>query len=193
MPVTAASGASTSAMTEKSDAGYKGKDTSIVATYSRLLKRNPLLVNGTQSATIAALGVLASQVLSGVATFNFTEVVVMMLINFAYNTPILLWFYGNLSKSKANIFVKLFIDQVVFSPVFTAGLISLRLLLLGTELKLIPTIVKAVVPTAVASSWFFWLPCRGLIMLYVPVAMQLLVGNLLAFIWNIILATILSS
>eukprot|EP00601_Ochromonadales_sp_CCMP2298_P008557 CAMPEP_0173203970 /NCGR_PEP_ID=MMETSP1141-20130122/19826_1 /TAXON_ID=483371 /ORGANISM="non described non described, Strain CCMP2298" /LENGTH=175 /DNA_ID=CAMNT_0014129509 /DNA_START=6 /DNA_END=530 /DNA_ORIENTATION=- len=169
--------------TEKSDAGYKGKDTSIVANYNALINRYPLLVNGTQSACISALGVLASQVLSGVAEFNFSEVAVMMLINFIYNTPILLWFYGNLSKSKESILVKLFIDQVVFSPVFTTGLISLRLLLLGTEMARIPSIVTAVVPTAVASSWFFWLPCRGLIMLYVPVALHLLAGNLLAFVW----------
>jgi hypothetical protein len=87
----------------------------------------------------------------------------------------------------------LFVDQALFSPFFTAGIVSLRLLLLGTDLRAIPGIVLDVVPMAMGPSWMFWVPSKAIIFLYVPPMYQLLAGNAFAFVWTIIFAMILAA
>ncbi len=163
------------------------------AGYNHLLARYPLLINGVQAAVIAGLGVLASQVIVGLKAFDWAEVRAMMLINFAFNTPILLAFANFNAQMKASALEKLALDQLIFSPVFTVGIISLRLYLLGTNLGEIPGVVMAILPRAMKSSWMFWLPTRFLIMTYIPLNLQLLASNLGGFVWNIIFAMLISS
>jgi hypothetical protein len=169
------------------------KKKSFSAQYSELLVKYPLLVNAVQGAIIAGLGVLASQVLSGMENFDYTEVWIMMLINFAYHPPVLMWFNSILRKSNMKIIPLLIADQAFFSPFFTAGIVSIRLLLLGTELRAIPGIVLDVVPKAMGPSWLFWVPSKAIIFLYVPPMYQLLAGNAFAFVWTIIFAMILQA
>jgi protein Mpv17 len=171
----------------------EGKKKSFSAQYRDLLLKYPLLVNAVQGAIIAALGVIASQILSGMKQFDFSEVWIMMLINFAYHPPVLMWFNSVLQKSNMKIIPLLFVDQALFSPVFTAGIVSLRLLLLGTDLRAIPAIVMDVVPKAMGPSWMFWVPSKAIIFLYVPPMYQLLAGNAFAFVWTIIFAMILQA
>lgn len=169
----------------------KKKENSAFVQYKNLLVRYPLLINGIQAAIIAGLSVIVSQFIAGVPVFNFVEVRTMMFINFAYHTPILLQWGGFLSRSSFNFPTKLFIDQVLFSPCFTAGIIGLRLYLFGTDVKEIPALLIATVPGAMMSSWLFWVPAKAFILLSVPVMYQFLVNNAFAFVWNIIFSAIL--
>jgi len=169
------------------------KKNTLFTQYKNLLTRYPLIINGIQAAVIAGLGVILSQVISGAKVFDFREVRVMMAINFAYHTPILIWFGKLLSNSKLSLLAKVIVDQLFFSPVFTAGIISVRLLLLGTDINSIPSLVISIVPGAMFYSWMFWVPAKAFILGYVPVMYQFLVNNALGLIWNIIFAAILSN
>lgn len=169
----------------------KKKDNSALAQYKNLLVRYPLLVNGLQAAVIAGLSVLVSQIIAGVPVFDWIEVRVMMLINFAYHTPILLQWGGFLSRSNMSFPTKLIIDQALFSPFFTAGIIGWRLYLLGTDMNEIPGLLIATVPGAMMSSWLFWVPAKAVILMFVPAMYQFLANSGFAFVWNIIFAAIL--
>eukprot|EP01031_Cornospumella_fuschlensis_P029547 gene29547-35664_t len=160
--------------------------------YNQALVKYPFLINALQSAIIASLGVLVSQQIKGAKNVDWTEVRAMAIINFAFMTPVLLTFISFLNNLRANNFIKLAIDQLIFSPPFTASIIGLRLFLLGTNAGQIPRIVFAVLPKAVVTSMMFWLPTRYLIMSYVPPQLQLLMGSLGGFVWNVIFSMILS-
>ena len=168
------------------------KKNSFGAQYNDLLVKYPVVINGIQAALIAAVGVLISQTIAGLKEFDFKEVYIMMFINFTYMTPLLIWFNSLLMKSNLKIFPLLFVDQGLFAPVFTSGIIGLRLFLLGSNPSSIPPTLWAVVPNAMISSWMFWVPVKALIFLYVPPIYQILVGNAFSLVWNVIFAMILS-
>lgn len=170
----------------KANKDIDSKKNSFFAVYKDLLIRYPFLVNATQGAIFALIAGLISQWLLNVPSFDWNEIYVMMLIGFAFNTPVLIWWSGVLQKLKLSIYLNLILDQLAFSPVFTASIISLRHYLKSGDISSIPTIVLEVVPKAQSSSWLFWIPVRFLILLYVPPIYQLLAGNLGALVWNII-------
>jgi hypothetical protein len=162
------------------------KDKSLFAAYKNLLLRYPFLVNAVQAAIFALIAGLISQWLLNVPTIDWIEIYVMMLISFAFNTPVLLWWSAVLQKLNLSVFASLLLDQLAFSPVFTASIISLRHILKTGDTSSIPTIILEVVPKAQSTSWLFWFPVRFIILLYVPPIYQLLAGNLGALVWNII-------
>ncbi len=169
------------------------KDKSLFATYNTLLIRFPLLINGVQAAILAGLGVVISQLVTGDLEYDWLEIRTMMVISLVFSTPILLWFFKQLERMQSGIIVKLLVDQLLFSPPFTAGIVALRLFLVGTPLSDIPQLVLTVVPKAMMSSWMFWFPQRFLTLKYVPPAYQLLCGNVCALAWNVIFTMILTA
>lgn len=174
------------------NAPEQGKKKSVGALYNDLLVQYPLLTNGIQSAIIAGLAVITSQYLADATKFDLGEVNIMMLINFAYMTPLLIWFNGILQRANLKMIPMLVADQLLFSPLLTAGIVACRLLLLGVDIHRVPGMVWDVVPKAMISSWMFWVPAKALIFAYVPPVYQLLAGSALSFIWTIIFAMILS-
>ncbi len=87
----------------------------------------------------------------------------------------------------------LFFDQVIFSPLFTAGLIALRMYLKqGGDFDTIRHEVLTVVPNAMLSSWAFWIPIRFLILKFIPSIFQQLFGSLASLMWNILFSMILN-
>lgn len=169
------------------------KKSSLFAQYNSLLIRYPFLVNGIQSAILGGIGVIISEIISGHLQIDWLEVRTMMIINLVFNTPILLWFSKQLERMNHGILTKLFIDQLLFSPLFTAGIIGLRLYLVGEDINDIPNQVMATVPVAMKSSWLFWFPQRYLTLKYVPSSYQLLSGSLCGLVWNVIFTMILSA
>ena len=179
-------------MKKKDDGDNDDKKQSLYAIYNDLLIAYPLLVNGTQSSIITGLGVMSSQIITGVKQFDYVEAKIMMLITFIFITPILLIFFKHLNKlSIGNIF-KLIIDQFVFSPVFTFSILSLRLYLLGENIHDIPTQVLKILPSVMWTAWMYWIPVRFITLTYVPPMLQLVVNSGFGFIWNIIFAIVLS-
>jgi hypothetical protein len=171
--------------------GSISKKRSWLAAYNSALSRYPLAVNGFQGALIAGLGVITAQMISSGVLINWREVGVMMTINFFYHTPLLFWFQNTLTKYNFPFLVKLAIDQFLFSPLFTCGIVAFRLVLLGNPVYTIPQTVLQTVPSAMAYSWMFWIPVRSFILLFIPSMYQLLTASGFNFIWNILLAFVL--
>lgn len=171
------------------------KKEGILAAYQSMMHRYPLPMNAIQSSCIAGLGVCLSQLISHGAVIDTHEVRVMMIINVIYHTPILYTFY-NFILTKFEHFgmlITLFVDQCIFSPLFTAGVIALRMYLKeGGSFDMISNEVITVVPNAMLSSWSFWIPIRFLIIKFIPKIFQQVSGSLAALIWNIIFSMILN-
>jgi hypothetical protein len=94
---------------------------------------------------------------------------------------------------KANNFVKLCIDQFVFSPFFNSAIVGLRLFLLGTDINEIPSLVISTVPKTMLYAWLFWIPIRYLTLKHCPPAYQLITGSLFSIVWNVIFSFVLKS
>jgi hypothetical protein len=117
----------------------------------------------------------------------------MAIISVTYITPVLLLFYKYLEKVKVGGNLgKLFVDQFIFSPIFTSTIIFFRLLLLkpSSPWILLEDTIK-IAPTAVKSAWLFWIPARFFTINFVPPMYQLIFGNIFSYAWNIIFSLLL--
>ena len=164
------------------------------STYQRLMIEYPYLANATQSAVISSASVLVSQYLAGNSQIDWSEVRTVAFIGAAGITPVLLIFYSRLHKMQLGVLGKLLLDQLIFSPIFTMTIITLRLIVM----QRVPfsdyySTLAAVVPKAVLSSWTFWVPARGFTLLIVPVHLHLITGSMFSFMWNIILSMLLNA
>ena len=142
----------------------------------------------------------------------------MGAINFFYMTPVILFFSGFLAnvnkmlgaetKDKEGkpkglnknqlLWLNVFIDQVLFSPFFTAGIIALRHYgYFGFKdwnyfsSSVIP-LLREVLPSAMLYAWCFWIPVKFFMFSSVPPIYQLLVANLFAFVWNMIFTLVVA-
>jgi len=169
------------------------KKKTVFAAYKEQLIRYPIAINAVQSALIALIAGIVSQSLRNVKVYDYQEIWVMMLIGAAHNTPILLWFSRLMQSSKVSLLTNLLIDQLIFSPLFTASIISMRHFLKGGDLADIPMVVWTIVPAAQTTSWLYWFPVRFLILRYVPVIYHLLAANIGSLLWNIIFSFLINS
>lgn len=176
----------------ESDKAEEIKPPSLIDSYNAAVAKNPLLINALQAAILGGLGTFISELIKGGA-IDKKEVFIMMVINAVFMTPVLLWFFGVLERMKGGVIAKLLVDQLIFSPVFTAAIISVRLFLLGNKIDDIVPIVIEVVPKAMMSSWLFWFPQRYLTLSYLPPQHHLLCGNVCALVWNVIFSMILTA
>ena len=173
------------------DVDVEGKKKS---TYQTLMIKYPFFVNATQSAIISSSSVIVSQLLAGNSKIDWSEVRTVALIGSFWITPVLLVFYSKLHRLQLGVLGKLALDQLIFSPIFTLTIISLRLVVLGrVPYNDFTSVLGQTVPKAVLSSWTFWVPARGFTLLIVPVHLHLLAGNVFSFIWNIILSMLLNA
>ena len=148
--------------------------------------------NAVQTSLINATGTLLSQGivknLSGkTIEFDFAEVFVMIMISFFYMTPILMIFFSKLNSMKGGVVAKLVVDQFVFSPFFTTGIIALRLIFYTkADISTVPALLYTIVPKAMQSAWLFWVPARFIVISYISEDKHMLVSNVLSLFWNII-------
>ena len=164
------------------------------SSYQTLLMKYPFYVNSTQSAIISSSSVVVSQLLAGNSKIDWSEVRTVAFIGAFWITPVLLIFYSKLHRLPLGVMGKLALDQLIFSPLFTVTIISLRLIVLGrVPYADFTSVLGQTVPKAVLSSWTFWVPARGFTLLIVPAHLHLLAGNIFSFIWNIILSMLLNA
>ena len=116
----------------------------------------------------------------------------MAIIAAFWTTPILLIYYGKLTKLPIGTLGKLIIDQLIFSPIFTTSVVGLRIILMGrTPYHKVPEILFQLVPSAVLSSWSFWMPARAFSLMFIPVHMHIVSVSALSFIWNMIFSMLM--
>jgi hypothetical protein len=148
------------------------------------------------------------------------EINIMGFINFFYITPLVygftcyflvylekinyfslpnVLFHHQLTKNE-DVAIKLFLDQLIFSPPLTAGILVLRYYCYYVNAfdrdflihTMIPQFLKDQLPKTMIYSWCFWIPMKYLIYHYVPMVYQVLAGSVGAFVWNIIFTLIMN-
>lgn len=180
----------------------------LLGKYQNLLIQHPFLTNAITAVVISNASVITSQYFSyyqdkklNEFIIDWYQVITMAIINFFYVTPVLSFFYSKiLVKIPGGTIPKVVFDQFFFSPIFNSCFVGIRLFILiqlGVEkyhtiAELIQR-VKEVSPTAITSSWKFWIPQRAFSLKFIPPHLQLIFGNICSFFWNIIFSIILNS
>ena len=166
------------------------------------MARYPLLMNEVQSGIITASAVACSNVVTG-ENIDHIEVLIMTIVTLTFITPILLRYFDWLGSLKLPVLHGLVLDQLIFSPIFTTGIITYREfvhdIMFGGPLDLstlmnadnvMQRIVKVaqIVPSIMIKSWGYWVPLRLLILKFVPPMYHVVIGSAFSFIWQIIMA-----
>lgn len=180
-----------SATKKKEGSGAKG----LFARYNTLMVQNRLLMNELQSALITSSAVACSNVIAG--DDNHLEVIVMTIVTLTFITPTLLSYYGWLGKQGYTLVTSIVVDQLLFSPVFTTGIIMWRGVVSSVlsnraldlvKITALPGDVLPIIPDIMYRSWLYWIPIRLLILKFVPPMYHVLVGSACSFVWQIIMA-----
>ena len=134
---------------------------------------------------------------------DYTEIRVAVTVNVVLITPLLLFFFSQvlsrITSDSGGLILKLFIDQLLFSPVLTFLIIALRfsltysaeeyggdpLRMSNAVLTMLPGVLK-MLPGVMTTSWAFWVPARILMLNYCPTRYMLLTTSIASFMWNII-------
>ena len=128
------------------------KKASVFSKYQILMIKHPLFMNAIQSAMITSCSVLVSQVMNAggwPSTIDWHEVLVGASVAAIWITPVLLIWFDICSKMPFNAVTKLALDQLCFSPFFTASIVSLRTLILGkVTYAEMPALLLRVIPKA---------------------------------------------
>jgi len=176
---------------EKNASSSFNTSTSLLKRYQSLMEgQEKLAGNVVQSALFMALSIITSALLDG-KPIDWDAVKTMTIISVVFITPVLFFFLSYLNDKETlkahGDFSRLYIDQFVFSPLFNTGIQVLRLLIEGkTPLADIPSSLVALMPSIWLAGWAFWIPTRLLVIKLVPSSYHMLVGNLCAYVWNII-------
>ncbi|KAL1810684.1 hypothetical protein ACET3Z_020749 [Daucus carota] len=80
-------------------------------------------------------------------------------------------------------FLRLVIDQLIFTPAFVGLFLSALLTLEGRPSLVLPKLQQEWFPTVIAN-WKLWIPFQFLNFLFVQQQFQVLAANSLALIWN---------
>jgi len=127
-----------------------------------------------------------------------------MVVTSTFIIPILSKFFAYLEKARFGSFLKLAIDQLLFSPLFTIGIIGYQLFLskalesyiksgiIHVSYEQIASEVFVIFPTAMTSSWAFWIPQRIISLSFIPPIYQVLFASACSYVWNVIFSLILS-
>ncbi|KAJ1457611.1 hypothetical protein M885DRAFT_514622 [Pelagophyceae sp. CCMP2097] len=166
------------------------------AAYNSLLARYPTGMNSLQGAVIQAISVLVSNAVAGEGA-DWHGVRTMTIVSTTFITPMLMHFYGFLGKSRLSMAPKMAVDQLLFSPCFTFGIITYRAVVSAALTNGAPpsfgeiwgqvVAMAGILPGIMVKSWAFWVPLRFLILNFVPPMLHIVVGSALALIWNVIL------
>jgi hypothetical protein len=135
---------------EEEDEIYK--KATIFSKYQILMIKHPLFMNAIQSAMITSCSVLVSQIMHAggwPSTVDWHEVLMGACVAAIWITPVLLIWFDTCSKMPFNSMAKLAIDQLCFSPFFTATIVSLRTLLSGKmPYEKMPAYLMLLIPKA---------------------------------------------
>jgi hypothetical protein len=176
------------------------KTNEFVKSYQKMLVEHKFAMNVLQGGIITSLGVAASSYLAkGVIDFN--EIKTMATLSSIYIVPTLTLFYGEfLDKLKISRIDKLVVDQLLWSPMFTTSILTLRIIIRccfeGTTADLsidkLFAEVLSVAPNAIVAAWGFWIPIRFLTLTFAPSHLHVLFGSVGNFFWTIVLTSLLS-
>ncbi|KAM0949440.1 hypothetical protein DsansV1_C05g0052501 [Dioscorea sansibarensis] len=178
-----------------SSGGDEGGDdvSSVFQWYSMALDKHPVLTKSITSAFLTLIGDLICQLLiEQVPKLDLKRTLIFTILGFGLVGPTLHFWYLSLSNLvKANgasgAFLRLLLDQFLFSPIFIGVFLSLVVALEGRPSQVVPKL-KQEWPSSVVANWQLWIPFQFLNFRFVPQQFQVLVANFVALAWNVILS-----
>ena len=183
------------------DEGQKSTEKKVMFSYNTLMTRYPMLMNEAQSGIISASAVACSNIISAEEVDHW-EISVMVIVTLTFITPIITSYYSRLGKMNLPLLQSIVLDQLIFSPVFTTGIIMYRAIVLDVlSGSILPSglldvgdigrragQVIPIIPSIMMKSWGYWIPIRLLILKFVPPMYHVVIGSACSFVWQIIMA-----
>ncbi|CAL9091033.1 unnamed protein product [Musa hybrid cultivar] len=170
-----------------------GNDRFFLSWYLMALDKYPVITKAITSALLTLIGDLICQLLvDQVTKLDLRRTFVFTFLGLVLVGPTLHFWYLYLSKlvtfpGASGAFLRLILDQFVFSPIFIGVFLSSVIALEGR-----PSQIKQKLQqewfSAVLANWQLWIPFQFLNFRFVPQKFQVLAANFVALAWNVILS-----
>eukprot|EP00934_Nitzschia_sp_Nitz4_P005352 Nitzschia sp. Nitz4//scaffold91_size79674//33678//34502//NITZ4_005366-RA/size79674-processed-gene-0.107-mRNA-1//-1//CDS//3329560097//5342//frame0 len=182
----------------------------IFAWYSRQLERRPLLTKAVTSGVLAGVGDIVCQYLSYShtithhadttatltdsfwASIDWSRTAKFLGMGAFWVAPITHVWYHALSvrilpgsRTRSKVLQRLFVDQLIFAPLFVPTFLGGLWWLEGYSNAVILEKLWEATPSAVQANWTLWIPAQLVNFGWVPLRYQVLFGNVVALLWNV--------
>lgn len=168
-------------------------NSSFLSWYLMALDKYPVATKAITSAFLTLVGDLICQfVIDQVAKLDLKRTFVFTFLGLVLVGPTLHFWYLSLSKlvtmsGAPGAFLRLLLDQFVFSPIFIGVFLSSLVTLEGRPSQVVPKLQQEWF-SSVLANWQLWIPFQFLNFLFVPQKLQVLAANVVALVWNVILS-----
>ncbi|ONK77997.1 uncharacterized protein A4U43_C02F13130 [Asparagus officinalis] len=166
---------------------------SFLSWYLTALDKYPVATKAITSAILTLIGDLICQfVINRVTKLDLKRTFVFTFLGLALVGPTLHFWYLSLSKlvtmpGASGAFLRLLLDQFVFSPIFIGVFLCSLVTLEGRPSQVVPKLQQEWF-SSVLANWQLWIPFQFLNFLFVPQKLQVLAANMVALAWNVILS-----
>ncbi|XVE60939.1 hypothetical protein DITRI_Ditri06bG0001100 [Diplodiscus trichospermus] len=166
---------------------------SFLSWYLALLARYPVLTKAVTSALLTFVGDLICQLaIDHVPSLDVKRIFLFTLLGLVLVGPTLHFWYLHLSNlvklpGASGAFLRLLLDQFLFSPIFIGVFLSTLVTLEGRPSQVVPKLQQEWF-SAVVANWQLWIPFQFLNFRFVPQQFQVLAANFIALVWNVILS-----
>ncbi|XXG52677.1 hypothetical protein AAC387_Pa03g0938 [Persea americana] len=170
-----------------------GSNKSWISWYLIALERYPMLTKALTSAFLNFIGDSICQLLiNRMPCLDLKRSFIFTFLGFVLVGPTLHFWYFYLSKlvtlpGASGAFLRLIIDQLIFSPLFIGVFLSCLVTLEGRPTEIMPKLQQEWF-SAVLANWQLWIPFQFLNFRFVPQQFQVLAANVIALAWNVILS-----
>ncbi|KAI4363955.1 hypothetical protein MLD38_020108 [Melastoma candidum] len=173
--------------------GSRGNNWNLLSWYISMLEKFPVLTKAVTSAFLTFLGDLICQVVIDQApSLDLKRNFLFTFLGLVLVGPTLHFWYLYLSRlvtasGASGAFIRLILDQFVFSPIFIGVFLSTLVTLEGRPHDVVPKLQQEWF-SAVLANWKLWIPFQFLNFRFVPQQFQVLAANVVALAWNVILS-----
>ncbi|KAL0417346.1 UNVERIFIED_CONTAM: Peroxisomal membrane protein 2 [Sesamum latifolium] len=161
------------------DGGSNGSNWSLLSWYMSLLAKYPVMTKAVTSALLTLVGdVICQLVIDQVPSLDLKRTFTFTLLGLVLVGPTLHFWYLYLSNlvtapGAYGAFLRLFLDQFLFSPIFIGTFLSTLVTLEGRPSHVIPKLKQEWFSSVVAN-WQLWIPFQFLNFRFVPQQFQIL-------------------
>ncbi|KAL5015865.1 hypothetical protein ScPMuIL_005454 [Solemya velum] len=168
--------------------------------YIKLLVEKPVLTKGLTSCVVAGLGNFVSQLVSGNPNSKDGRIVWRSVLAYStfglvFSGPLIHHFYRLMEKlmpssrkSKTDPIKRIILDRLIFAPPFIVLFLYVIAILEGQGNAAAIQKIRDQYWSILLLNWKVWTPVQYLNVNYIPPKYRVLFGNLIAFVWTIIVA-----
>lgn len=178
-----------------SSGGGGGRESgwSFISWYLSLLAKYPVMTKAATSSFLNLVGdVICQLVFDQVPSLDLKRTFLFAFLGLVLVGPSLHFWYLFLSKlitapGASGAFLRLLLDQFIFSPIFIGTFLAALVSLEGRPSLVIPKLRQEWF-SSVLANWQLWIPFQFFNFRFVPQQFQVLAANFIALIWNVILS-----